>query len=103
MPNRWRNGAAKEWDQRPHYIDAAVQTDPEYKPEIALESQKELTSRVEIPRLLGNMQAYFRSRDYQLGDFFRPMYAGFRVELSSDVDIRDANLPKARRLAALRP
>jgi hypothetical protein len=55
-----------------------VQTDPEWQPE------NETMKRVETPKVMGNMQAYFRSSDYQLGDFFRATCVGFGVELTAD-------------------
>lgn len=69
LSNRWSNVTTKEWDQRPQYADAAAQTDAETNPDST--AQPERTTSSESDWSMINMQAYFRSQDYQLGDFFR--------------------------------
>lgn len=58
-----------------------MQTDPEWQPE------NEAMKGVETPKVVGNMQAYFRSSDYQLGDFFRATYVGFGAGLTADASL----------------
>jgi len=60
---------------RPEYTDAAVQTLPEAEMgqrNVEDYSDAQVYGRFEPLPIIGNLQTYFRSNDYQLGDFFRP-------------------------------